>query len=205
MESTGMGMVWIRGKRKRLGAAPKPVGGLLAGVSLMILLLCSAAFRQAAAQAPESDNTMDLGIIVVPTRADIDKVLSDLRAGMDFSVLAKERSTDATAVDGGYLGKVAPEQLRTELRRAIEGRKAGELTDVVQIPSGFAVVKIFRNALPTSDLDAKRISSLISRGAIHYGAPVAGQVEANAILQDFPKPEGWNRVRGLAEIGPGHF
>jgi tetratricopeptide (TPR) repeat protein len=136
---------------------------------------------------------LDLGIIVVPTRGDIEQVVKELQAGMDFSVLAKERSIDATATDGGYLGKTAPEQLRTELRRAIDGRKVGQLSDVVELPTGFAVLKIFGSAPPTSDLNPKRISSLIATGAIRYGALLSGQVEANAIMQQFRKPEGWNR------------
>jgi len=187
-----MRTAWIRGKCKPSGAEAKRLCGLVVGAGLMVLL-GSATLRHVAAQTPESEKTMDVGIIVVPTRQGINKVLGDLRAGMDFSVLAKERSIDATAVDGGYLGKIDPEQLRTELRKAIAGHKAGELTDIVQIPSGFAVLKIFHSAPPTGDLDGKRISSLVARGAIRYGAPVAGQVEANAILQDFPKPDGWNR------------
>ena len=151
------------------------------------------AILHATAQTPESPKSLDLGIIVVPTRRDIDQVVKELQAGMDFSVLAKERSIDATAVNGGYLGNTVPGQLRAELRRAIEARKAGQLSDVVELPTGFAVLKIFSSPPSTTDLNPKRISSLIATGAIRYGAPLSGLVEANAIMQQFPKPEGWNR------------
>ena len=159
----------------------------------LMALVGSVVIWHAVAQTSESPKSLDLGIIVVPTRRDMDQVVKELRAGMDFSVLAKERSTDATAVDGGYLGKMAPDQLRTELRQAIEGRRTGQLSDVVELPTGFAVLKIFKSAPPLTDLNPKRISSLMATGAIRYGAPVSGQVEANAIMQQFPKPEGWNR------------
>ena len=165
----------------------------LSACGCLMALLVSEAMRQVTAQAPESQRTLELGIIVVPTRPDIDQVVRALQAGRDFSVLAKERSIDATAVDGGYVGRVTPEQLRTELRRAVEGRQAGELSDVVELPTGFAVLKIFPSAPPLSDLNPKRISSLIATGAIRYGAPLSGQVEANAIMQQFPKSDGWNR------------
>jgi hypothetical protein len=145
------------------------------------------------AQTSERPRTIDLGIIVVPTRSDADQVLKALKAGVDFSVLAKEKSIDATAADGGYLGKTDPSQLRTELRGAIEGRKVGEISDVVELPSGFAILQIFRNAPAVSDLNPARISSLMATGAIRYGAPLSGQVEANAILRQFPKPDGWDR------------
>jgi tetratricopeptide (TPR) repeat protein len=149
--------------------------------------------KYATAQTPEEPGSVALGIIVVPVRSDMDEILNQLRAGMDFSVLAKEKSQDATAVDGGYVGRVVPEQLRIELRNALKGHVPGDLTDVVELPSGFAVLKIFSKPPALTDLNPKRISSLISTGAIHYGAPLSGQVEANAIMQQFPKPEGWNR------------
>jgi tetratricopeptide (TPR) repeat protein len=159
----------------------------------LVALFSAGGIRHAAAQASQPQKNLDLGIIVVPTRGEINQIIKELHAGTDFSVLAKEKSIDATAVEGGYLGKVVPEQLRTELRRAIEGRRAGQLTDVVELPSGFAVLKIFDGAPPTGDLNPKRISSLMATGAIRYGAPISGQVEANAIMQQFPKPDGWNR------------
>jgi tetratricopeptide (TPR) repeat protein len=168
------------------------VRGFLAS-GCLILVLGSEVMKHTTAQAPEEARTVDLGIIVVPSRSDIEQVIKQLRAGMDFSVLAKEKSLDATAVDGGYVGRVIPEHLRIELRNALQGRKAGDLTDIVQLPSGFAVLKIFPKPPTLTDLNPKRISSLISTGAIRYGAPLSGQVEANAIMQQFPKPEGWNR------------
>ena len=164
---------------------------LLPWLCLTALVLC-VVIRHAVAQVPEPSG-LDLGIIVVPTRSDIDQIVNELHRGRDFSVLAKERSIDATAVDGGYLGKRNPDQLRTELRGAIAGRKPGQLSDIVELPTGFAVLKIFNSAPPLTDLNPKRISSLIATGAIRYGASLSGQVEANAIMQQFPKPEGWNR------------
>ena len=51
---------------------------------------------------------MNLAIVVVPTRADAEIVLKELNAGVDFGVPAKEKSSDATAVDGGYIGALEP-------------------------------------------------------------------------------------------------
>lgn len=149
--------------------------------------------RHAAAQESDEPKALDLGIIVMPTRIGMEQVLTELRAGLDFSVIAKEKSVDATAVDGGYMGRMRPEQLRTELRDALQGRKAGDLTKIIELPSGFAVLKILPKPPALTDLNPKRISALMSTGAIRYGAQLAGQVEANAILQQFPKPVGWNR------------
>lgn len=166
---------------------------LYLSAACLLALLWSGTMRHARAQEPESQESLNLGIIVVTSRSEIDEIVRALQGGMDFSVLAKERSTDATSVDGGYLGKLPPEQLRVELREAIKGHKVGELSEVVQVPSGFAILKILQTAPTQTDLDPKRISSLIGTGAIRYGASLSGQVEANAIMRQFPKPEGWNR------------
>ena len=147
----------------------------------------------AGAQSDGPSQPFNLAIIVVPTRTDAEALLKQLRAGMDFSVLAKEKSTDATATDGGYMGALEPNALRSELRDALGGHSVGQLTDIAQVPSGFAILKILPAPPPSSDVDPKRITALISRGEIWFGAPLSGQVEANAIMQEFPKPEGWNR------------
>jgi tetratricopeptide (TPR) repeat protein len=144
------------------------------------------------AQSSNEQRTMNLGIIVTPTVTEAETVLKQLSTGADFAVLAKERSIDATATDGGYMGKLDPSQLRGELRDALQGRGVGQLTDVVHLPSGFAILKVLAFAPVTEDLNPKRISSLISTGAIRYGAGVSGLNEADAAFQNYPKPLGWN-------------
>ncbi len=118
-------------------------------------------------------------------------VMKQLKSGEDFSVLAREKSVDPTAVDAGYLGKMNPGNLRTELRDALKGHHAGELTDIVQLPSGFAILKILTVAPPTDDLNPNRISSLVSTGAIFIGAQVAGLDEALTAFQEYVKQNPW--------------
>jgi hypothetical protein len=162
--------------------------GLLCALLVMTCLFNRTADAQPGSQA----HPIHLGIIVTSTAAEAQHVLNQLQAGMDFSILAKEVSIDATATDGGYMGDLNPDQLRADLRSALSGRAAGQITDIVQIPSGFAILKVLPAASPVEDINPKRISSLVTTGAIRYGASVAGLVEANAILQDYPKPVGWD-------------
>jgi len=147
---------------------------------------------------------LDLGIIVMPTQAGAEAVLKQLNAGADFSVLAKEKSTDATAVDGGYLGKMDPKGLRLELREALNGRTVGQLTDVVRLPSGFAILKVLANAPALEDLNMDRLKSLMSTGVIQPGPTVGGYPEALAAMREYPKPEGWPRdMRQVCDIRAG--
>ncbi len=178
----------------RLSGKNQPLmnGRLIVGL-FALLILAGMTSTQGTAQAPDAPHPIHLGIIVTPTMADAEEVLKQLNAGTNFFVLAKEKSIDATASDGGYMGKLTPNQLRPELRDALRGRGVGQLTDVVQLPSGFAIMKVLSAAPLNADLNPNRISALASKGDIHLGPQVSGIVEADAALQDYSKPEGWNR------------
>lgn len=63
-------------------------------------------------------------IIVVDAADEAAGILQQLKAGADFAALARQKSTDATAVDGGLLGQVDPATLRPELRDALQGYAA---------------------------------------------------------------------------------
>ncbi len=159
----------------------------------LVILVGLLANGRGGAQIPESPHPLNLAIIVVSSQQDAESVLKQLNAGADFAVLAREKSIDASSADGGFVGTLDPNELRSELRDALRGHQPGQLTNIVRTPSGFAILKILRSRPTSEDLNPKRILALISSGEIRWGAPLSGQVEANAIMQDFPKPDGWNR------------
>jgi parvulin-like peptidyl-prolyl isomerase len=100
-------------------------------------------------------------MIVVLTADEADRILDQLRHGADFAALAMEKSIDPTARDGGYLGEIDPATLRPELRDALSGVRQGELTVVVRIPSGFAILKV---------LSAAEVSGRANAGSLHSPA-----------------------------------
>ena len=135
-----------------------------------------------------------LRLIVVDSESEAGKILEQLRAGADFAVLAREKSVDATSVDGGLLGKVDPASLRAELRSAIAGLAPGRLSSVFRLPSGFAIAKV----LPESELagiesvERARQTALRAEGAIRFDFDISGLNETEAALANYPKPAGWN-------------
>ena len=66
-----------------------------------------------------------------------------LKAGADFAALARQHSGDkATAARGGELGEVKPGKLPKILEAAALALKPGEVSDPIQTPAGFHLVKL---------------------------------------------------------------
>jgi len=172
------------------------------GVILALLLsIATGVMGAVGAQEEHNSPSLELGIIVTPTAEQAEKVIKDFKAGTDFGVLAKENSIDSTSDDGGYLGRMSPVQLQPELRDAVNTIKLGQITGVVRVPNGFAVLTVLSEAPHVQQVDVKRLQSLISSGAVRTSFDVSGFSEAEAAFSDFPKSEGWNRdLHKICEI-----
>ncbi len=116
-----------------------------------------------------------------------------MKAGEDFGVLAREKSVDATSIDGGLLGRVAPDELRPELGTALRGLAPGQLSDIVKMPEGYAVLKVLTDAEAANidHVDRARQAGIRAEGSIRYSPLVDGWDEAEAPFVQFPKPDGW--------------
>ena len=77
-----------------------------------------------------------------PDREKMDMVLTKLGEGADFAELAREYSDGPTASNGGLLGEFQSEDLADQIRRAIEGRQAGEYTSVLNTDRGLQLFYI---------------------------------------------------------------
>lgn len=62
-------------------------------------------------------------------------------AGEDFARLAAAESDSETRYRGGRMGPVALEQLAADVRRAVEELEPGELTPVLEVVGGFAILR----------------------------------------------------------------
>jgi hypothetical protein len=164
-----------------------------------IALLLSVHFG--AGQGPSGPLAMRL--IVVGSSAEADQITDQLKAGADFATLAKERSIDPTAADGGYLGRLELSTLRPELRVVVQRIGAGEITDVVRIPTGYTILKILpvSEVVPVVDPSPTRILAVAAQGAVSYSITVSGFVEADTIFVRFPKRAGWDQdLKAVCDI-----
>ncbi len=139
--------------------------------------------------------TVAVRLLTVDSQEEAARLLDQLRHGADFAVLARLKSTDATGIDGGYLGKVDPETLRAELRDALRQLKPGETSPVVKLPPGYALLRILPDT-EAARLDESvqlRKAALVAQGNVRHVPDLDGQQEALSVMPEMTKPEGWEQ------------
>ena len=81
--------------------------------------------------------------ILVKTKEEADAVLAQLNEGGNFEEIAKEKSTDGAAAQGGDLGYFGPNQMVPEFEKAAFALETGEYTkEPVQTQFGFHIIKV---------------------------------------------------------------
>lgn len=90
--------------------------------------------------------------ILVESEADAKKLSADAKAGADFAALAKAKSKDPGAANGGDLGYFKRESMVPEFATAAFALKVGEISSPVKSPYGWHVIKVVdrRQAPPPS-------------------------------------------------------
>ena len=160
---------------------------MLAGVLGAALLFLHSSAGQ------ESPATLPLRLILVRSADEAEQLRSQLRGGFDFGVLAREKSVDPTAADGGLMGDVDPTQLRAEMRDALKGVEPGGITPVFRIPSGFGIVKVMRQSEVAELIVAERARQEAAKAEanIKFDFDISGLNETEAALVSLPKPQDW--------------
>jgi FG-GAP-like repeat/PPIC-type PPIASE domain/ASPIC and UnbV len=157
-------------------------------VSTSVFLAPSAHSQQA-----ESTQEANVDMIVTRTAEQAQAVLNELKAGTDFGVLAKEKSIDPSANDGGYLGRLSAAQLSPALREALKGMSVGQITGVVPVPTGFAILTLSSTPPKTQELNAKQIQALATAAVLRQSINVAGMSEEDSVFEQFSKPDNWKQ------------
>ncbi len=167
------------------------LGRIALGLAAAEFLIIGVPLRQVGAQQDRLPNSISLSVIVVDSAGTADQVLARLKNGEDFGAIAKEQSIDPTANDSGLIGALDPNRLRIELRNALRGVAPGRVTGVVQIPEGFAILKVLPDAAVPGNTapNPMRILPLLATGAVKYTLAVSGRDEAESIFQALPRTE----------------
>lgn len=143
---------------------------------------------------PAPADEVTLRVIVVETAEKAERIVDRLNGGEDFIALARAESIDPTAEAGGLLGRVKLAILPPVLKEALAGVAPGRLSRVVRIPTGFAVLKVVDETDPiNSNMNASSHTSPAGDQNVKYVIDVSGLVEAESVMQAFPKPAGWDQ------------
>ena len=158
---------------------------------LSILLLAQVSIAQQLA----ASKAIGLRIIVVGTEAEAQQILQRLNNGEDFAKVAKEKSTDPTAENGGDMGKVDLANLGSELRLALGALKPGQITSAIKIPSGYAILKFepVSTIVAGQGMSPVTIPALAGRASLRYPPDVSGTVGVEGAFREMPKPPDWGR------------
>src|SRR5215212_8808371 len=107
--------------------------------ALVVAVLCFAPFPAVFSQSQPT--VVTFRIIVVESRDTAERVLDQLRGGENFVALAFRVSVDPSATNGGLVGPLPLSDVRLQIRTALERMHAGELSGIVQLPTGFGILK----------------------------------------------------------------
>lgn len=135
--------------------------------------------------------------ILVDSEAKAQELKAELDEGADFAALAAEHGTDGTAARGGELGWFAHEQMVPQFADAAFAMQPGEISDPVQSPFGWHVIKLEerreRSVPPLAEVRGQIVDELTQKAQTELltemrdAAEIEGgaeQVPASAIRAD---------------------
>jgi peptidyl-prolyl cis-trans isomerase C len=126
--------------------------------------------------------------ILVESEDEAKQVIEELKKGADFAELAKKKSKDPGASDGGDLGFFTKDQMVPEFSAAAFSLEPGKISDPVKSQFGWHVIKVEekRNRKPPEFEQVKpQIDSYITRKA---QAETVTKLRAEAKVERLDKP-----------------
>src|SRR5262245_21189407 len=127
--------------------------------------------------------------ILVPTEEEAKAIVEELKKGADFAELAKKKSKDPGAADGGDLGFFTKEQMVPEFSTAAFALEPGKISDPVKSQFGWHIIKVEekRNRkAPDFEQVKSQIETYVTRKA---QAEYVGKLREAAKIERMDKPE----------------
>src|ERR1700730_5670998 len=128
--------------------------------------------------------------ILVETEDEAKAIEEELKKGADFAELAKKKSKDPGASDGGDLGFFTKDQMVPEFSNVAFTLEPGKISDPVKSQFGWHIIKVEekRNRKPPDFAQVKpQIDSYITRKA---QADTVTKLRAEAKVERMDKPDG---------------
>jgi hypothetical protein len=170
------------------------LGGGAALVVIVIGVESARALRVPKAATQERE-TVTLRLILTDSADAAQRVVEQVRRGASFANLARNVSIDVSSDTGGLLGTVALSALRLEVRQALRTVRAGQITPVIPVPTGFAVLQVVDSADARDGSAAPTTLSpaIAATAGVQWGVLVSGYSDALATFKRFDMPRGWEQ------------
>ena len=126
--------------------------------------------------------------ILVPSEDEAKAILAQLKGGADFAALAKEKSKDPGAAEGGDLGYFTKEQMVPEFAEVAFKLGKGQLSDPVKTQFGWHIIKVEDKRIrptPTFEQVKPQIENYVAHRA---QAALVEKMRAAATVERTDKP-----------------
>ena len=126
--------------------------------------------------------------ILVPTEDEAKAILAQLKGGADFAALAKEKSKDPGAAEGGDLGYFTKEQMVPEFAEVAFKLGKGQLSDPVKTQFGWHIIKVEDKRVrptPTFEQVKPQIENYVAHRA---QAELVDNLRKSATVERLDKP-----------------
>ena len=126
--------------------------------------------------------------ILVTTEDEAKAILAQLKGGADFATLAKEKSKDPGAADGGDLGYFTKDQMVPEFSEVAFKLDKGQLSDPVKTQFGWHIIKVEdKRTKPTPTFE--QVKPQIENYVAHRAqAELVENLRKNAQVERLDKP-----------------
>jgi peptidyl-prolyl cis-trans isomerase C len=126
--------------------------------------------------------------ILVPTEDEAKAIEDQLKKGADFAALAKEKSKDPGAADGGDLGYFTKDQMVPEFADAAFKLEKGQISDPVHTQFGWHIIKVEdKRTKPTPTFD--QVKAQLTNYVEHRAqAELVDNLRKTATVERLDKP-----------------
>jgi len=140
--------------------------------------------------------------ILVATEGEAKDIEAQLKKGADFATLAKEKSKDPGAAEGGDLGYFTKEQMVPEFAEAAFKLEKGQTSDPVKTQFGWHIIKLEDKRIkptPTFDQVKGQLQSYVARRA---QAELVDKLRKTATIERLDRPAGPSDSSALNPAAP---
>src|SRR5215469_10341240 len=144
-------------------------------------------YNEAIKQTPNEEEVHARHILVA-TEGEAKDIEAQLKSGADFATLAKQKSKDPGAADGGDLGYFTKEQMVPEFAEAAFKLQKGQISDPIKTQFGWHIIKIEDRRIrptPTYDEVKGQLQNYVARRA---QAELVDNLRKSANIQRLDRP-----------------